>query len=132
MLFRSPPPGYIRLENGPVAFIADNTQKGVSTGPAALTLHAQGDFTRAKFDAPQDEVAHLLLAAATPWFESEPLAWHLHRWKYSQPVAAIPEQCLFALDPAPIPFAGDAYGGPRIEGAFLSGLAAAERILAAG
>lgn len=129
---RVPPPGYIRPDNGPIAFIADNTQKGISTGPAALTIHAQADFARDNFDSPEDEVAQLLLTGARPWFEGEPLTWQLHRWKYSQPVSNIPEQCLFTQDPAPLAFAGDAYGAARIEGAFLSGLAAAEQILAAG
>ncbi|MDQ6705156.1 MAG: FAD-dependent oxidoreductase [Acidobacteriota bacterium] len=123
-----PPPGYVRLDSGPIAFIADNTQKGVSTGPAALTIHARSDFTRIYLDSPHDEVAQLLIQSAKPWLGSEPIAWQLHRWKYSQPVATTAEPYLFALEPAPLAFAGDGFGGPRIEGAFLSGLAAARRI----
>ena len=127
---RVPPPGYIRLDNGPIAFIADNTQKGVSAGPAALTIHARADFTRSYFDAPHNEVAQLLLEAAKPWLGSQLVTWQLHRWKYSQPVATSAEVYVFTLEPAPLAFAGDAFGGPRIEGAFLSGLAAAKRIIA--
>ena len=127
---RVPPPGCIRLDDGPIAFIADNTQKGVSDGPAALTIHARADFTRAWWQAPQDEAARLLLQAAEPWLGSRVLTWQLHRWKYSQPVATCAEPYLLALEPAALAFAGDAFGGPRIEGAFLSGLTAARRIAA--
>jgi len=71
----------------------------------------------------------LLLQAAEPWLGSAPTAWQLHRWKYAQATISHPDTCLFTAQPAPLAFAGDGFGAPRIEGAFLSGLAAAERIL---
>lgn len=124
-----PSPGCVKLDSRPIAFVADNTQKGISFGSAALTIHAQADFTRSHLEAPQDEVAQLLLDAAKPWLGSQLLTWQLHRWRYSQPVATTAEPYLFTLEPAPLALAGDAFGGPRIEGAFLSGLAVAKRII---
>jgi predicted NAD/FAD-dependent oxidoreductase len=130
---RVPPPGHIRPDQGPVEWIADNTQKGVSTGAAALTIHARADFSRQYLEAPKEEVTKLLLEAAEPWFGGRVTAWHLHRWRYSRPVdAGQRSMCLFSSQPARLAIAGDAFGGSRLEGAFLSGLAAAETIAELG
>ena len=51
-----------------------------------------------------------------------------HRWRYAQPVNPLPEPCGF--DPkSMIGIAGDWCDGPRVEGAFLSGVAVAGRLL---
>jgi predicted NAD/FAD-dependent oxidoreductase len=123
-----PPPGYVRPASGPVEWIADNTRKGVSVGGAALTVHARADFSRNYFEAPKEDVMRLLLEAAEPWLGGQVTALQLHRWKYSRPVAADRPMCLLSSQPARLLIAGDGFGGPRLEGAFLSGLAAAEKI----
>lgn len=125
---RVPPPGYVRLDRGPIEWIADNTQKGVSLGTAALTIHARADFCRNHLELPKEDVARLLLEAAEPWLGGRINAWQLHRWRYSRPVAAGGPMYLFSDQPARFAIAGDAFGGPNVEGAFLSGLAAAERL----
>jgi predicted NAD/FAD-dependent oxidoreductase len=124
-----PAPGYIRPESGPIEWLADNAMKGISAGPAALTIHARGDFSRQYRDAPKDEVAAMLLAAAEPWMGSAVTASQLHRWLYSKPVAGEGSGCLFTSSPAPLAVAGDAYAGGRVEGAFVSGLAAARALI---
>ncbi|MEQ1949761.1 MAG: FAD-dependent oxidoreductase [Bryobacteraceae bacterium] len=124
-----PSPGCVQLEEGPIAFLADNTQKGISQGPAAITIHASPGFTREFFDAPYEDVARRLLEASRPWLGSTPREWQVHRWKFSLATQTAPEPCLFSSSPAPVAFAGDALCGARIEGAFLSGLAAAARLL---
>jgi len=123
-----PVPGYVRPQHGPIGFIADNNQKGLTAGAVALTIHAQAAFTRSHFDAAQEEVIQRLLRAAGPWLGSEVRSCQLHRWTYSQPTVPCAEPCLFSENPAPLAFAGDGFGAPRIEGAFLSGLAAAHQI----
>jgi renalase len=125
---RVPPPGYVRLDRGPIEWIADNTQKGVSTGTAALTIHARADFSRNHLESPKEDVARFLLEAAEPWLGGRINAWQLHRWSYSRPVAVGGPMYLFSDQPARLVIAGDAFGGPNVEGAFLSGLAAAERL----
>ena len=128
---RVPAPGYVRVEQGPIEWIADNAQKGISAGGAALTIHARADFSRQYLDAPEDVVARQLLTAAGEWLGGNDNAWQLHRWRYSKPVPAERPLCLFSSSPAPLAIAGDAFAGSRLEGAFLSGVAAAEKILAA-
>jgi renalase len=125
-----PAPGCVRPETGPIGFIADNTQKGISDGAAALTIHATAAFTRSNFELPHEEVAQLLIAAAAPWLGSKVLAWQLHNWKYSQPITLCTRPFIYTAQPQPLALAGDAFGGPRIEGAFLSGMEAAGRIVA--
>lgn len=126
---RIPAPGYVRPQSGPVAFIADNTRKGISTGAAALTIHAQPEFTQSHEYAPQDEVIQQLLQAAKPWLGSEVRTCQLHIWRYSQATTPYTQPCIFSPQPSPLAFAGDGFGAPRIEGAFLSGLAAAHKLM---
>ncbi len=126
---RVPEPGYFRPQLGPIEWLADNTRKGVSRGPrSAVTVHATGDFSRMNFDAPLDEVASRLLVAADPWLGGSVESWQIHRWKYAKPVAGTWPGCLFSRAPSPVAFAGDGLAGGRVEGAFLSGLAAARSL----
>jgi renalase len=50
-----------------------------------------------------------------------------HRWRLALPVNPLPEKFLFDASQA-IGLAGDWCGGPRVEGAYLSGLALAQAI----
>ncbi|MBL8214688.1 MAG: FAD-dependent oxidoreductase [Bryobacterales bacterium] len=123
-----PPEGFVQLEVGPVAWIADNTHKGISSGPAALTIHASARFSQEHFDFPQEQVAALLLQAASPWLGSPVAEWQLHRWRYARPACRMPQLFAEAQHPAPLLVLGDTFGGPRVEGACLSGIAAARRL----
>ncbi len=51
-----------------------------------------------------------------------------HRWRYALPTEPLPEPCLFDAELA-IAACGDWGRGPRVEGAYLSGCAAAGRLL---
>ena len=120
-----PEPGGLWFSGKPIAWMADNQQKGVSPGRgAAVTIHAGPEFSRANWEKPEAEVTAALLAVAMPWLGSTPAQTQLQRWRYSLPAVVHPKRCLASSEPAPLVFAGDAFGGPRVEGAALSGLAA--------
>ena len=51
----------------------------------------------------------------------------LHRWKFSHARETHPEPFVWWPEES-LGFAGDAFGGPRVEGAAVSGLALAERV----
>lgn len=120
-----PEPGGLWFDGEPVSWMADNQLKGVSSAAgAAVTIHAGPRFSRAHWEMPEGEVTARLLANATPWLGSVPVQTQLHRWRYSLPLRVHPERCVVVREPAPLVFAGDAFGGPRVEGAALSGLAA--------
>jgi len=120
-----PEPGGLWFAGEPISWMADNHLKGVSPGSgAAITIHAGPQFSQAHWATPEAEVTAALLAAAAPWLGSVPVQTQLHRWRYSLPLRVYPERCVVLREPAPLVFAGDAFGGPRVEGAALSGLAA--------
>jgi len=124
-----PDPGGIRFESGPISWLADNSRKGISLLVPSITIHASPEFSRIHWDTPPDDVARMLFRAADDFINSEIGTYQLHRWRYSQPVEVYPEPCLMVDANPPLIFAGDAFGGPKIEGAAISGMAAAERIV---
>lgn len=123
-----PPPGFIRPESGPIAWLADNQTKGVSSVPA-VTLHATPEFSRANWDADRHETGRLLLEEAAPWLGAEVAEFQVHGWRYARPTTEQPHPCLVLSRVPPLVIGGDAFGGPRVEGAALSGWAAAEALM---
>ena len=122
-----PPPGGIQFADGPISWLADNLQKGISAVPA-LTVHASGAFSRQHFDAPPEQVAAMLTDLVRPWIDGDPatavVEQSLHRWKFATPTTIIPAPLVAAVTVPPIVCCGDAFGGPKVEGAASSGLAA--------
>jgi len=122
-----PPPGGIQFAGGPISWLADNQQKGISAVPA-LTVHASGSFSRQHFDDPPEEVAAALIELVRPWIDGDPstaiVGQSLHRWKFATPTTIIPAPLVAAVTTPPIVCCGDAFGGPKVEGAASSGLAA--------
>ena len=125
-----PPPGGVQLDDGLIRWVGDNLAKGVSPVPA-VTLHASGPDSAARWDQPAATTLAALLGAGARWLGGGPVREaQLMRWRYAQPTVSHPERCVAAADgPAPLVCAGDAFGEPRVEGACLSGAAAAELIL---
>lgn len=123
-----PAPGAIRPREGPIAWVADNRQKGISPQAAGVTLHANAEFSEEAYDWPAERTTAHMLAAARAWLPRLPRRVLLHRWRYSKPTGTYPQRCLGFNEPAKLVFAGDAFAGPRVEGAALSGLAAVEEI----
>jgi len=119
----------MQFENRPLRWLADNTQKGISPNCTAITLHASTEYSRHQFEATTQSIADFLLREARPWLVSQILDWQVHKWHYSQPVQSHPERYLKVQGLPRLYFVGDSFGGPRVEGAILSGLAAADDIM---
>lgn len=121
---RVPPPGGIQFASGPITWIADNMQKGISPRPA-LTIHASGVFSRERFDAPPDDVARELRGLAAPWIgDAAVVEQSLQRWKFATPTTILEVPLVAAATAPPIVCCGDAFAGPKVEGAASSGMAA--------
>ena len=127
-----PEPGGIQIKDEPLDWISDNSRKGISRTPA-LTIHAGPQWSRAHYETDEKEIADALLAFAgerlgadlAPRVRETSLA----RWRYSWVTQPHPEPCLLAREEPQLLFAGDAFGQPKVEGASLSGLAAADTLL---
>ena len=108
-------------------FVADNQAKGVSAVPA-LTMHASPAWSEARWDADQDETHAALLAAAVPFLgDARVVDSQVKRWRFATPRRTWPDPCWVAPE-GTLALAGDAFAGPRVEGAFTSGLAAAAAV----
>lgn len=120
------PGGVQRTEDDLFTFIADNEQKTVSAAPA-LTFHLNGKISGERWDDDPAEVIADLLPEAQAWIgEANVLEVQLKKWKYAGPLTVLPEPCVVArTTPGMLVLAGDAFAGPKVEGAFNSGLAAA-------
>lgn len=116
-------PGGLQHPDGTFSFIADNAVKGISSA-VALTMHANPQFSLEHWDTSTDEVQHLLLERARPWIgDATVVTSQIKKWRFATPLTIWPDR-YWAHDT--IVLAGDAFGGPKIEGAALSGLAAAD------
>jgi predicted NAD/FAD-dependent oxidoreductase len=123
-----PEPGGVQIGGDPLFWIADNRKKGIS-GVPAITIHAGPEFSREHAPSDDATVARLLLEEAKDYLQTEVKSTAVYRWEYSMPLETHEEAFVFVEGPPPLVFCGDAYAGPKVEGAVLSGLAAAEKLL---
>lgn len=122
------PPEGLAFDTGPVRWLADNVKKGIAqSAPAAVTIHASAEFAEAHYGLPEAEVVARLLPVVEAWLGAAVVATTLHRWKFSEPKATHAEHCVW-LPGLALGFAGDAFGGAKVEGAVLSGLALADKV----
>ncbi len=126
-----PDPGGVQFDptdaEQPFGFIADNAMKGVSTVPA-VTFHATQPWSTLHWDDDIDSLREQLLERARPWIGSAGVVEaQVKRWRFAGPVEPWPDAC-FVDDEHRVALAGDVFAGPKVEGAYLSGLAAAAAI----
>lgn len=130
-----PEPGGVQIKGEPLDWIGDNQRKGISETPA-VTIHAGPGWSDEHFDADEAWITTSLLSFAGDRLQtdlsSRTIETSLARWRYSWVTQPHEEPCLVASDDPPLLFAGDAFGPSKVEGAALSGLAAADRLLGRG
>jgi hypothetical protein len=126
-----PGPGAAQDDDPVFSWVADNQRKGVSPLPA-LTANADPRWSLAAWDRPPDEVHAELLAAAARWIAGATVVTsQVKRWRFATPQRTWPEPALavHGASGGPVVLAGDAFAGPKVEGAALSGMAAARLLL---
>ena len=126
-----PDPGGLQFDPGDpdavLGFAADNQRKGISDVPA-VTLHATWAWSAQHWETPDHDVVDQLVAASVDWIDPPTIvASMVRRWRFAAPVDPWPEPC-WIDDEHLVVVAGDLFAGPKVEGAFDSGLAAAVAI----
>ena len=120
------------VHDSPLSWVACNGRKpGRQPGPETWVLHASSDWSRAHLDATQESAAHDLVTAFWEAIGRKPTPVRMcvaHRWRFALPPKPLPDRCLFNPSQG-VGACGDWCAGPRVEGAFLSGAAAAGRIM---
>lgn len=126
-----PFPGAVQRPEQNITWVADNLRKGVSPTSRTITAHAGRVVSQAYWAMDDAEVLAWVWAEIGGWFSADAQVTdaRLIRWPYAVPLSIYPERYLLSALVPLLAFAGDAFDGPRVEGAVLSGLAAAEALL---
>ena len=116
-----------------LSFVVDNQRKGVSSIPA-VTAHASASWSDTYWKEPTATTVDAMLREVQPFVANAGVIdVQLKRWRFATPQTIWTEQCWVAAESAgPLVLAGDAFAGPRIEGAVLSGRAASANLLSHG
>jgi renalase len=124
----------IQADDATVSWIGHDTSKrpDLHEGQTIVVLHGSPSFSREHYAATEHNVIQTLLIRASEISETDlrdPEAAFLQRWRYAQ--AAAPqdgERAVLFDSPAPLVLAGECFAGGKIEGAWLSGVAAGEML----
>ena len=115
-------------EGDDLAFVTDNQAKGVSPVPA-MTVHLSNARSHDYWTRPDDEIVSFAAErVAALSGDASSLSAQVQRWRYAGPVEVHPEPTVVWGDEPVVALAGEAFDGPKVEGAYLSGVAAAEAI----
>lgn len=127
----------IQSHDAVISFIADNYSKGLTSEKGSLTVHLAAEASRGMFTAHDQVVVGFICHQLKQLFGlkklSMPKTYDIQRWRFATPQTTLPSPYLeWACGGSSGPrilFAGEAFGGAKIEGAFLSAQAAAQRLL---
>ncbi len=109
----------------------NNTKPGRKQDVEHFVIHANPDWTAQHWEYDSAKVAETMLAEffrVTGVPPQPHIHLQSHRWKYAIPIAPIEARC-FTDESSVVVACGDWASGSRVEGAFLSGMAAAGRVL---
>ena len=118
-----PAPGLVKFEEGDIATVTDNQQKGIAPEQPTVTIQASPAFSLANLEGDLQEAGQKLLDHLTDWIPTESIVeYQVHRWRYSLADIRSPEPFAALNTPFPLLMGGDGFGMGNVEGAFQSGL----------
>ncbi len=121
------------LDDSIWSFVGDQHLKGISAIPA-VCAHADDEWSRLHWELDDDTLASMLTDAAQEYLgDAGIIEAQVKRWRLAMPERLWPD-AHWASDPPGVWLAGDAFSSssarhPNAEGAYLSGLSAAEAII---
>ncbi len=138
---RDPEPTWLGIQirgDDVLSWIGNDSSKRPSVTPAGkriVVVHAAAAFSRRHVDGDHEAAADLMVQRAAEigggWLADPPLVRQTHRWRHAvaergfRDVAYLP----VTANPPLLLCGGDAFLGAKVEGAFLSGDAAATAVL---
>lgn len=125
-----PEPGLVKYEEGDIATVADNRQKGIAPEKPTVTIHASPAFSLANLEGDLPAAGQKILDQLTDWIPAESIVeYQVHRWRYSLADVRSPEPFADLGTPFPLLMGGDGFGMGNVEGAFQSGLQMAQSLI---
>ena len=121
------------VNQGPLSWVSSQAARPGRPGAHAWVLHASPEWSMKHLESDAATVQEQLLTAARelPIAQSVETEWATaHRWRYALAAKPLDQGALW-FDERRVALAGDWCNGSRVEGAFLSGAAAAGRIMGA-
>ncbi len=119
------------VNNSAITWVARDASKPERKDHESWVIHASSEWSTTHLEMEPDRAAAALVrefCAALGLEREDPKHLTAHRWRFALPLEPLPETFLFDAN-LRLAACGDWCGGPRVEGAFLSGLAAADEIL---
>lgn len=112
-----------------LSWAARNISKPGRDAPEAWVLHGAPDWSTEHLELAPDQAAAALFAefCSALRVAAQPAYLRAHRWRYALPTKLLDERCLVDAERG-LAVGGDWCAGPRVEGAYLSGLALAKAL----
>lgn len=119
------------VNEGRLAWIAHDGGKPGRGKVDTWVVHAATGFSREHIEDPADAVVEATLASLgelAPALAQDITHVAAHRWRFSQPAGPGQESSVLSCQSQRLVLAGDWCAGGRVEGAWISGVAAARRL----
>jgi predicted NAD/FAD-dependent oxidoreductase len=119
------------VDHSALSWIARNASKPGRPDGETWVLHGSPAWSLEHLGLDGEEAAARLLQAfrnAIGGLDIDPIHLEAHRWRFALPVEPLDDSYLIDLEIGAVA-CGDWCSGPRVEGAFLSGFATADRVL---
>ena len=118
----------IWFQGEPIAWACDNFRKGISPVPT-LTIQAGPMFSTEHWQSSDETIVDAMLQPLNTWIHTPLKLSQVHRWRYSFAKSVLDKPFVMVESPAPLVFVGDGFVAPRVEGAAVSGISAANALL---
>ncbi len=122
------------VNNSAISWIARNSSKPKRySSQDCWVLHGSGSWSEDQIETDHKEIEDYMLREfweITGLQPIKPQSVAVHRWRYAQPLEPLEDLCLFD-SASGLGACGDWCCQPRVEGAYLSGIALADHVLGA-